>query len=331
MADKMRIGLIGCGDHAWANLSPALSNVDNAEFVACSDVDEVAVHRMSQEFGFQRPYLDYNDMLANEELDGVMVVAPHHALKDAVIAAVEAGSNVFVEKPMATSMAEGIEIREAARKAGVNVMVGFCTRYAEGRQTMKSLLDRGIVGDIVHINAAKAGAPLHSWRADPSKGGGQLFWLGSHITDQILWMVGDEAERVYGEVFWHPETGADQNTAYTIRFKNGVIANVICSQNVGGGVDFIEAFGSAGRIRAEWPSNFVYAYSEVLPEYSNPIVIQPKRLSNPEMYQAELKLWIDSLAEKTDPPMTVDDGINMLQIIDAVFESGRTGQPVTLS
>ena len=331
MTEKIRIGLIGCGDHAFRVLSPSLTNVDNVEFVACSDVNEVAAYNMSQNFGFKQPYLDYNDMLSKEELDGVMVVTPHHMLKEAAIASIQAGNNVFVEKPMATSLPDGIEIREAARKAGVDVMVGFCTRYAEGRRTMKTLIETGIVGDIVHVNAAKGGAPLQSWRADPEKGGGQLFWLGSHITDQILWMLGSEAERVYGEILWHPETGADQNSAYTIRFKDGVIANVLCSQNIGGGVDFIEIFGSAGRIRAEWPSNFVYAYSEVLPEYNQPVVIQPKNVKPLEMYEAELDLWIHSLSKKTQPPMTVDDGINMLQIIDAVFESGKTGLPVTLN
>jgi predicted dehydrogenase len=288
---------------------------------------------MMKDFGFQRPYLDYKDMLSKEDFDGVMVVTPHHLLKDAVIAAIEAGNNVFVEKPMATTMAEGIEIREAAKKAGVEVMVGFCVRYADGRMLMKSLLDKGVVGEVVHVNAAKAGPPhaLNTWQADPRRGGGQLFWLGSHITDQVLWMVGSEVERVYGEIFWHPKTGADQNSAYTMRFKNGVIANVICSQNVGGGADFLEVMGSAGRIRADWPSNVVEVYSETMRDFNDPVTIRPKRLTNFEMYQAELTRWAESLAQKTAPPMTVDDGINMLQVLDAVFESGRTGKPVTLS
>ena len=183
---------------------------------------------------------DPEAIIEDPDVDAVVIATPVSTHYDLAMRCVESGKHVLVEKPMATSLPDGIEIREAARKAGVDVMVGFCTRYAEGRRTMKTLIERGIVGDIVHVNAAKGGAPLQSWRADPEKGGGQLFWLGSHITDQILWMLGSEAERVYGEILWHPETGADQNSAYTIRFKDGVIANVLCSQNIGGGVDFID-------------------------------------------------------------------------------------------
>ena len=333
MADTMRIGLIGCGNHARANLTPAIKTVEGVQLVACADADEVAAHGAVQDLGFERPYLDYQEMLSRETLDGVFVATPHHVLKDAVIAAVQSGRPVLVEKPMALSKAGGEEIREAARKAGVPVMVAFCVRYAEGRRTMKSLLERGVVGDVILVNAAKAGPehPLTSWRSQPDKGGGQLLWLGSHITDQLLWLIGDEPERVYGEIYWHRDTGADQNTAYTIRFKSGVIANVLCSQNVTTGVDFVEIIGSAGRIKADWPSNVVEVQSEVLPEYKHPTTIRPRTLSNPQMYQDEMRAWLESVAQRREPPITVDDGVNVLAIIDAVFESGRTGVPVTLA
>lgn len=332
MAGNMRIGLIGCGDHGLRNLTPALKTVEEATLVACADVDEVATHRAVQELGFGRPYLDYREMLSRESLDGVVISTPNYLLKDAVIASVQAGCPVLVEKPMAVSKAEGKEIREAARQAGVPVMVAYCLRYAEGRVIMKSLLERGVVGDVVHVNAAKGGSPhpVERWSSQPDKGGGQLLWIGCHMTDQILWMLGSEAERVYGEIYWRPETGADENTAYTIRFKNGVIADVLCSQNVGGGMDYIEVLGSAGRIRADWPSNVVDVYSDVLPEYRHPTTIRPRTPLTSEMYQAEMRAWFDSLAEKRDPPISVDDGINVLEILDAVVQSGRTGTPVTL-
>lgn len=315
---------------------PALKTVEGIELAACADADEVAAHAAVRDLGFERPYLDYRDMLSRESLDGVMIVTPHHALKDAVVAAVESGCPVLVEKPMAVSQAEAEEIRTAARRAGVPVMVAFCLRYAEGRKTMRSLIDKGAVGDIALVNGAKSGSvhPLDSWRSKPDMGGGQLLWIGVHITDQVLWMVGSEPQRVQSEISWHPQTGADENTAFTIRFKNDVIANVLCSQGIAAGyqvMDYIEVIGSNGRIRADWPSNVVQVHSRTLPEYSHPTTIRPQELLTAEMYQAEVRDWTDSLSQKTEPPITYDDGANVLQIIDAVFESGRTGMPVTLS
>ena len=331
MTGNLRIGLIGCGGHGLGRLSPALTKVEGVELAACADPDEVAAYRGVEQYGYGRPYLDHHDMLSREELDAVVVATPHHLLKDAAIASIQSGRPVFVEKPMATSLAEGEEVRDAADRAGVPVTVGYCQRFAEGRRTMKSLLERGAVGEVAGVCAGKGSAPLQGWLADPKKGGGQLLYLGVHVTDQVLWMVDSEAERVYAEVSWHPDTGADQNSAFTIRFKNGVIADVLCSQNVAGSMDFIEVIGSAGRVRAEWASNVVYVYSEALVEYRHPTTIRPNTDLSAQMYEDELKAWVASLVQGTDPPVTVDDGLRVLEIIDAVFTSGRTGEPVTLA
>ena len=334
MANKARIGIIGCGDHQRRALMPQLASVDEAELVACADIDEVAAATASKEFGFERPYLDYHDMLSGEELDGVMITTPHYLLKTAAIDAIESGRNVFIEKPMGVSVQEAREIREAAHRAGVSVMVGYCLRYAEGRRTMKSLIDSGAIGDVTTINAGKGTSPLGGWLADVDKGGGVLLWLGVHITDQVLWMAGSEAQRVYGEVYRHTADGVDQNSVFSIRFSNEVTANVTCSQNVGGGVgfDYIEVMGTAGRIKSEWPSNVINVVSETVEEYRHPTLIVPPepRAYVEKMYRDELQAWVQSVNQRTDPPITVDDGVNVLEVISAVFESGRSNSPVTL-
>ena len=334
MTDKARIGIVGCGDHQQRALMPQLATLESADLVACADIDEVAAVTASNEFGFERPYLDYHDMLETEQLDGVMITTPHHMLKTAAIDAIESGCNVFIEKPMGVSVQEAHEVRDAARKAGVSVMVGYCLRYAEGRMIMKSLIDSGAIGDITTINAGKGTSPLSGWLTEVDKGGGVLLWLGVHIIDQVLWMAGSESTRVYGEVYRHSYDGVDQNSAFTIRFANEVTANVTCSQNVGGGVgfDYIEVMGTAGRIKSEWPSNVINVVSEAVEEYRHPTLIVPPepRAYVEKMYRDELDAWVRSVNDRTDPPITVDDGVNVLEIISAVFDSGKTNSPVAL-
>ena len=334
MVEKSRIGIVGCGDHQRRALMPQLATVEQAELVACADIDEVAAVTASNQFGFQRPYIDYRDMLDSEELDGVMITTPHHLLKSAAIDAIESGSNVFIEKPMGVNVQDAYEIRDAAHRAGVSVMVGYCLRYAEGRRIMKSLIDSGAIGEITTINAGKGTSPLDGWRTEADKGGGVLLWLGVHITDQVLWMAGSEVTRVYGEVYRHTEDGVDQNSAFTIRFANEVTANVTCSQNVGGrvGFDYIEVMGTAGRIKSEWPSNIINVVSETVGEYRHPTLIVPPepRAYVEKMYRDELDSWVRSVNQRTDPPITVDDGVNVLEVISAVFESGKSNSPVTL-
>lgn len=333
MADLLRIGLIGCGHQSRHNLLPGLVGTDQVDLVACADVDEVNAGAVMEEYGFDRLYLDYEEMLSRQELDAVVVATPHLLLKDAALAAINRGSHVFVEKPMGVSKAEAVEIRDAARDAGVTATVGYCQRWAQGRVLMKDLIERGAVGEIAHVSAGKGGPPLTGWLADPKQGGGQLLFLGVHITDQIRWMLDAEATRVYGDIQWHPETGADQNSAYTIRFDNNVLVDVVCSQNVAVGFDFLEVLGSDGRIRAEWRSNVVHVESLAIPEFRHPTVIRPNypERQSAEMFAEEMKAWVGSLTEQRDSPVPADDGVKVMEIIDAVFESARTGAPVDLS
>ena len=325
----IRIGLIGCGGQGRGRVSTPLMRIDGVTPAACADIDEVNARRAMNDCGFERMYLDYDRMLEEEALDAVVVATPHHVLKDAVLAAIARGLPVYVEKPMAMNAAEASEIVEAARTAGVPVMVGYCQRYAEGRRLMKDLIERGAVGQVVQVNAVKGAGQQRGWLADPKTGGGPLRYIGVHITDQVLWMLGERPKRVYAEIDWREDTGAEQSAAFTMRFPSGVLADVLCSQNVGQSWDFIEIAGPDGRVRAEWPSNTVWVQSKNIPEYRHPTVIQP-RTSGAAMFDDQMRAWVESLRDGSPPPITAEDAMSVLEVIDAVFESDRRKGPVQI-
>ena len=160
-------------------------------------------------------------------MDAVIVAVPHRYLKEVALSAINAGKHVFIEKPMGLNAAEGAEVVEAAARRGVVAMVGYCMRYSLSRMFIKSLLDRGAVGDVSFVAAGKGGGPLGGWLGGPyAEGGGQLLFLGSHLTDQVLWMTSDDAEAVSGTVRWTPG-GTDETSAYTVRLKGGAVADVL--------------------------------------------------------------------------------------------------------
>lgn len=336
MTDQLRLGLIGCGLQGVARLCPPLADDPGVALVACADVDEVRAGDTVERFGFERPYLDYGRMLDTEGLDGVVIALPHAQLKDAVLAALALGTNVFVEKPAGLNQAEAEEIIAAEERSAVRVMVGYCERYAEGRVIMKRLIAAGAIGRVQTVSASKGSWPLEGWRADPDVGGGPLQWVGSHLTDQILWMTDSRPTRVYGEMNRATDTGVDDATAFTLRLENDALASVVCSQRVGA-VDVIEVAGDAGRIRAEWewaahqvPRDIVTIFSEVDAAYSHPTTIEPGRPSPMGMYQRELEAWTASLRNGAPPPITMRDAAAVLSVLDAAVESARTGLPVDI-
>jgi len=184
------------------------------------------------------------------------------------------------------------------------------------------------------------------WLADPAHGGGPLLYVGTHVLDQVLWVVGSRAERVFAEVTW-AESGVEAGVDLTIRFENDVVAQVCTSQKMGGRYGWIDIIGSAGRIRTEWESNELYVESRAIEAYRHPTRIEVpmdpylppvERGARGSMVAVKyLRMWATELAEFCNsvlegraPGVTGEDGIRVLEVTDAVFESARTGGAVEL-
>lgn len=329
MVDALRIGLVGAGRHG-RYLAPFALEAGAARLVAVADPSEEARALAAADCGFERTYADYRTLLANEDLDAVIVATPHSQLRSVSLAAIAAGQNVFVEKPLGLSLSEGADVVAAAREAGVRLQVGYCQRFLEVRTRMKALIERGAIGEITAVVAGKGCEPLTGWLAKAEEGG-QMLFLGSHLTDQVLWLVGSPVERVYAEMTRRADTGADETTAYTLRFANGVRGEVLVTQRVSTYFDYVEVMGSEGRVRAEWPTMMLHVHSAVLPEYSSPTSIRIVRDSHKPMYVAELAEFLSAIREDRDPSPSGEDALKTLAVLDAVFESARTGLPIDLA
>ena len=265
-----------------------------------------------------------------EAVDAVIVAVPHSALRPVALSAIEAGKHMFIEKPMGLNAIEGGEVVDAAREKGIVAMVGYCMRYSLSRMFIKSLLDRGAVGNISFVAAGKGGGPLGGWLSGPYvEGGGQLLFLGSHLTDQVLWLTGDDAEAVSGTVHWN-DRGADETSAYTVRLSRGAVATFSVSQASGVGYDFVDIFGTKGRIRGDWYGDVVTVQSQVIPEYEHPTVLNIPGDSLPNMCYRELAAFAEAAGSGTPPPIPVSDGLRVLQILDAAVASSSGGEWIRL-
>jgi predicted dehydrogenase len=332
MTNKLRIGLIGAG-RMGRYISPFVKEVGAFELAAAADVSEEARAKAVADCGYGASYADYGQMLVREPLDCVLIATPPHLMSECCLAAIAARKHVFVEKPMALNQHEAAAVVAAARAAHVKVIVGYCLRYAAVRTTMKDLLGQGAVGEITAVVVGKGSGPLHTgWHGDPKRGGGQMLMLGCHIIDQILWILNSPVERVYAEVVFCKDTGTDETTVGTLRFANGVHAELLVSQDVGSGFDYLEVLGSAGRVRSDWwPTNSLYIHSTALPAYKNPTTIIIPGDPAKGMYTAELREFAAAIREDREPAVSGEDGLRTLQVIDAAFESAREGHPVELA
>jgi len=109
-----------------------------------------------------------------------------------------------------------------------------------------------------------------------------------------------------------------------------VSAHIACSQAAHGSFDYIEFVGSAGRVRADWPTNQLTVHSDVLSAYSSPTVIRHAGDPFDRMYVDELSEFVGSIREGRAPAISAEDGVRVLEILDAVVESGRSGIPIAI-
>ena len=334
--DRIRVGIVGCG-YQGGILAKAVAKTQSFQFIACSDPDLAAAHKVVSASGDSNVYASVEEMLDKNTLDVIFVATPHHLLCPVTLMAIRAGKHVLVEKPIGLIEAEAIQIEKAAAKAGVCCEAGYSFRYLPAWQRVYELLQTGAVGEIQAVSGVFSLPPMQTgWKATPETGGGPLLFLGSHLIDQILWYISDAPVSVYASVTHRNDTKAEETAVFQMRFANGAIAQCISSQASPSLLYGLNIHGRDGRISLN-PVGFleqeIVVSSTRLPEFKEPTTIRLPLTDDIRMVKhvAQLEAFAAAIRERCQPPITVSDGRQVLKVIDAVFKSGQTGQPVHLA
>ncbi len=352
---KIRVGIIGTGSIARAGHIKAYLAREDVDLVACCDIDKGRAEKFAEDFGFKGVYTDYKEMLQKENLDAVSVCVWNSAHAEVAIAALEAGVNVLSEKPMAMSAAEGMKMKEAAEKSGKLLMIGFVRRFGTKADIAKALVDGGELGKVYYAKTKcirRCGNP-GGWFADKNfSGGGPLIDLGVHMIDLARYLMGKpKAVRATG--FTAGGIGAMQNiknfSRYTasnavtdvcnvedfatalVHFDNGAVLHVevsFCGYIEPKEELTLDVLGDEGGLRVEPDLKlFKQKYDrlmDVTPVYNMP----PVQFN--EMFGDEISHFIDCVKGEAECRNTPDDGIELMKILDAIYESARTGKEVEI-
>lgn len=264
-----RIGVVGIGWWATFNHIPTIQEGTDAEVVAICDLDENRLKIAGDKFGIAARYTDLAAMLAAENLDGLMISTPHVAHTGPAIAGLEAGCHVLVEKPMATTAADGRAIAAAAQKAGREVLVPLGMNFAAFSGKAAQMVRDGRIGTVRHavcqmgsaLEDLFAGEPMletvdHLFRppastwADPDKAGGYGWGQMSHSLGWLFYVSDLTFESVYC-MAGKSKTGVDFYDAAIARATNGATVSLSGSatvpKHVGMHMD-VRIYGTEGMI-----------------------------------------------------------------------------------
>lgn len=227
---SVKIGFIGVGGIAGAHLNN-LNNFDDIEFVAMCDVVEDKARGRSEEFG-GTPYTDFREMFDKEELDAIYICTPPFAHGEQERIACDLKIPMFIEKPVAVTLEQGIIINDMIERSGVITSVGYHWRYqASTVKSLDVLEDKKVLGALGYWMGGMPGTPW--WRVR-AKSGGQHVEQTTHIFDLCRYLVGSDAKTVHGvaesgTMTDVPNYDVDDISMVNIEFENGAVANIASS------------------------------------------------------------------------------------------------------
>lgn len=229
MERKIGVALVGCGRIAPLH-AHALKELPFTELVMTMDIIGQRAEAMAQEYGGEAT-ADFQQVLANPKVEAVEICTPHYTHARLVLAALEAGKHVLVEKPMATNVEDAKEMIATAKRKGLQLGVIFQNRYNDASRAVKEVIEKGELGQIL---AARAFLTWHRsdeyYKLDPwrgtwaQEGGGVLINQAIHTLDLMQWLMGKiQTVSASCRRWGHPHIEVEDTAEAYFRFANGAL------------------------------------------------------------------------------------------------------------
>lgn len=336
----VNVGVIGLGRMGMLHLMNCLK-IDDVKVVAAADSSKKALNR-AKSLGVPNVYEDYHDLYRHSsDLDAVVLALPNFLHFETIQLALEAGLNVFTEKPMARNVKECSEIVQLVEKSGRKLMVGHVMRFLRAIEEMKKSMDDGLIGNLEAatieevINGPfshpRVPSPVSDWWFDPEKsGGGALLDLGYHMIDLFRFFAGD-SDVIFSHLGYRLNLPVEDSAILILRSGSSVkgIINVgWYQQTVFPKYNFRAILhGTAGYMSSEdlVPRN-LYAYAVKEGTKNLLRVIAGKKvhyLSYTYYYEPfykELAHFFDCVKNDSEPSVSAIDGLRTVELVQTAYD-----------
>jgi len=320
-----RIGVVGLG--YWGpNLARNFDRLPGAELRWICDESQEALDRWAPAFPNTRASRDLDELLADGELDAVVVathVPSHAAVATRVLAA---GKHCFVEKPLAQSVAEAEQVVAAAREAGRVLMVGHLLEYHPGVEKLKEIAESGELGDIYYLYSNRLN--LGKLRADENA----LWSLGAHDVSVLLHLAGGEEPsecQAFGESYMRP--GVEDVVFCYLRFPSGLSAHLHLSWLDPHKERRFTVVGSKRMATFDdmeierkvtvYDKGFDQSYESYGEYVMRSGDIWSPRVSNEEPLRIECRHFLERIADGAEPRSGGESGLRVVRVLEALQES----------
>ena len=271
---------------------------------------------------------DYAAMLKDASIDAVVLATPHQQHADQIVAAAAAGKHIFVEKPFTLTKASAEAAVAAAEKAGLVLALGHNRRFLPSIRELKSRIENGALGTILHIETNHSGAsglhfPVGNWRTSRSESpAGGMGAMGIHMVDMMINLMGPMTEVRAISLRRAIAHDIDDTTSMLFRFKEGMTGYLVTLAATTP-TQRIEVFGTKGAVEIRNERHFTYRPIDGVPE--------TKTYPNFDKERAELEAFADAVNGKAPYPLPTVEAIHGIAAFEAIVKSAETDKPVAIT
>jgi predicted dehydrogenase len=352
VSDAIRIGVIGVGQRGKHHLDE-YKEMGGAQVVAIADIDEAEANRVSQVYGIPHVYTDFRELLQRDDIQAVSVCLHNNLHMPATVAALEAGKDVYCEKPMAGAYCDAARMLDSARDLGRRLSIQLNTLYARETKAAKELIDAGMLGKIYHGRSTghrRRGRPYVDGYGTPAfvqkrnASGGALYDMGVYHIARMLYLLGNpNVARVSGTIY--QEMAMDETrrerSGYDVeelglgfvRFEGGVTMDIIEAWAIH--LDRFEGstvVGSEGGVRLD-PFGYFRSVGHLDLDSTADLGRFDYRLHNVredgDIYDSAQRHWVAALQGRVELLPTAELALNTMLISEAIYLSSELGREVT--
>lgn len=328
---EIRIGMLSFAHMHAVSYIHFLAQMDGVAVAGIYDDDYDRGGRIAAQYDV--PYFRRVEGLLDQELDGVIICSENALHAPLVLQSAGRVHGILCEKPIATTIDDGLEMIERCRETGTKLQIAFPMRFSPPVMELKQQIDAGVLGEIYSVKSTNHGSMPGRWFVDHKlAGGGAVIDHTVHVIDLLRWFWDTEVEEVYAEVgheLLHPGLGIDDVGLLSFRLGNGIFGTLDTSWSrpqsypTWGDVK-LDVLGENGLISVDAFEQNLQVSSEEEGKTS-----WVNWGSNGD--EGLVADFVEMIREDREPSVSGEDGQRALEVALAAYESSRRAEPVALS
>jgi xylose dehydrogenase (NAD/NADP) len=331
MDTKLRWGVLSTARIGVKTVIPAITQSKNGTVAALASRNLQTARQQAEALGIPHAFGSYEEMLASPLVDAVYNPLPNSLHKEWTVRAAEHGKHILVEKPIGLNTAEADEMIASAQKHHVLLAEAFMYRFHPQWSTVKSLISRGALGRVQILRSAFTFVldDPTDIRLNAALGGGSLMDLGCYCVNMFRLVTGAEPVYVQANAIFGERSRVDETFAGTLRFPDDVIAGFDCSFRAAYR-EWLSIAGTNGRIDMSRPVKPGSGRAEFTLQHADD-TIETITTPGATHYQLMVEDFADAVLHGQPLRWPAEDSRANMRVIDALFESARTGKRVDLA